>query len=157
MTVIGRLNQLIEGIELAMLTSVHANGQLHSRPMATQVATDDGFLWFFTAQHSSKVDAIRNDHQVNVAYADPSNMRFVSVCGTCELVRSRVIASELWRPEYSRYFPGGAEDPDLILLKVTINSAEYWDADARTMRALEAGELGENETVVLRDQRTEVA
>jgi general stress protein 26 len=121
------------------------------------VATDDGFLWFFSAQHSSKVDAIRNDHQVNVAYADPANLRFVSVSGTCELVRSRAIAAELWRPEYNRFFPGGADDPDLILLKITINAAEYWDADANTMRPLEAGELARNETVILRDQRFEVA
>lgn len=156
MTMMERLNQLIAGIQFAMLTSVHPNGQLHSRPMATQVATDDGFLWFFSAQHSSKIDEIRHDHQVNIAYADPANMRFVSVCGTCELVRNRAIAEELWLPEYSRYFPGGVEDPDLILLKVTINSAEYWDAEARSMRPLN-GELAQNETVVLRDQRTEVA
>lgn len=154
---IERLNRLIAGIEIAMLTSVHANGQLRSRPMATQGATDDGFLWFFSAQHSSKVDAIRHEHQVNVAYSDPASMRFVSVCGPCELVRNRDIAAELWRPEYSRFFPGGVEDPDLILLKVTINSAEYWDAEGRTMRTLNDGELGRNETLILGDQRSEVA
>jgi general stress protein 26 len=94
---------------------------------------------------------------VNVAYAYPSIMGFGSVCGSCLLVRSRAITAELWHPEYSRYFPGGVEDPDLILLKVTINSAEYWDAEARTMRALDAGELGEHETVTLRNERSEVA
>jgi general stress protein 26 len=45
------------------------------------------------------------------------------------------------------------EDPDLILLKVTVNSAEYWDTTAGRMRSLES----EDNTVVLRDERTEVA
>jgi general stress protein 26 len=153
MTSIEKLNEMISGIDIAMLTSVHAAGQLHSRPMATQAVSDDGFLWFFARQHSSKIDEIRNVHQVNVAYSDPVNMRFVSVSGPCELLRNRAIAAALWKPEYKRWFPQGMEDPDLILLKVTINSAEYWDTTAGRMRTLES----ENNTVGLRDERTEVA
>jgi general stress protein 26 len=153
MTTIEKLNDLIAGIEIAMLTTVHSNNQLQSRPMATQAIAGDGFLWFFAAQHSSKIDGIRNDNEVNVAYSDPVNMRFVSVSGTCELVRDRSIASDLWKPEYKRWFPRGVEDPDLILLKVTIHNVEYWDAQAGHMRPLES----ENQTVVLRDEHTEVA
>ncbi len=155
MTLMEKLNELITGIDFAMLASVDSNDQIHTRPMATQAATDDGFLWFFSAQHSSKIDEIRNHPQVNVSYADSAKLRFVSVTGNCELVRNRTIAAEFWRPEYKRWFPRGVEDPDLILLKVTINSAEYWDVDAGRMRALEAP--AQHETVVLRDRRTEVA
>ncbi|HEY3927255.1 MAG TPA: pyridoxamine 5'-phosphate oxidase family protein [Candidatus Koribacter sp.] len=158
MNIVGKLNELITGIQFAMLTTVHPNDQLHSRPMATQAATDEGFLWFFASQNSSKIDEIRNVNQVNVAYADPANTRYVSVSGTCELVRSRPIAGDLWRDEYKRWFPRGIDDPDLILLKITINSAEYWDATSGRMRVLE-GDLTpeEHQTVVLRDERTEVA
>ncbi len=150
---IEKLNELIAGIEIAMFTSVHASGHLHSRPMATQAVSEDGFLWFFARQHSSKIDEIRNVHEVNVAYADPANMRFVSVSGPCELIRSRPTSTALWKPEYKRWFPRGVEDPDLILLKVTINSAEYWDTTESRMRHLES----ENHTIVVRDDRTEVA
>lgn len=151
MTLIEKLNELISGIEFAMLCSVHANGQLHSRPMATQAISEDGYLWFFSGLHSTKTDEIRNDHEVNVAYADPGKMRYVSVTGTCELVRNREIAATLWKPEYKRWFPLGIEDPELILLKVTINGVEYWDAQSGEMRAL----TSENQTFMLRDQRKE--
>jgi general stress protein 26 len=153
MTIIEKLNELISGIEIAMFTSVHPTGHIHSRPMATQAVSEEGFLWFFARQHSSKVDEIRNVHEVNVSYADPANMRFVSVSGPCELVRSRPTANSLWKPEYKRWFPQGVEDPDMILLKVTVNTAEYWDSTAGRMRRLD----GENDTVVLRDDRMEVA
>jgi general stress protein 26 len=155
MLVIEKLNQLIKGIEIAMLTSVHPNGQLHSRPMVTQEVTDDGCLWFFTRQHTSKIDEIRNQNEVNVAYADPVNMRFVSISGICELVRSRALAGEFWKPEFKRWFPTGIEDPDLILLKVTINAAEYWDVHEARMRSLLGEPKVEHETVVLRDERSD--
>lgn len=149
MSILEKLNELIAGIEIAMLTSVHSNGHLQSRPMATQSLSRDGYLWFFAGQQSSKVDAVRHDHQVNVSYSDPSNMRFVSLSGTCELVRNRAIATELWKDEFKRWFPQGVDDPDLILLKITVNSAEYWDSTAGRMRAVEP----EHNTVVLRDER----
>ncbi|ABF42049.1 pyridoxamine 5'-phosphate oxidase-related, FMN-binding protein [Candidatus Koribacter versatilis Ellin345] len=150
MILIDRLNELIADIQMCMLVSVHANGQLHSRPMATQAVSDDGFLWFFTSAHSSKADEIRNNREVNVAYSDLTNMRFVSVAGTCELVRNRPTSERLWRDEYKRWFPMGLDDPELILLKVTINAVEYWDVQANRMRELTAI----NETVQLRDDRT---
>ena len=153
MTLIEKLNELIAHIEIAMLTTVHANNQLHSRPMATQAISEDGFLYFFARQHSSKVDEIRNDREVNVAYSDPANMRFVSVSGACELVRSHPLAESLWKQELKHWFPQGIDDPDLILLRITINSAEYWDTNTGRMRPLEP----EHNTVVLRDERTEVA
>lgn len=150
MTLIEKLNELISGIQIAMLTTVHSNDHLQSRPMATQPISGDGSLWFFTKQHSSKIDGIRNDHQVNVAFADPANMRFVSISGTCELVRNREIAQDLWKPEYGRWFSHGIDESDLILLKVTINSAEYWDSQTGEMQPVEA----QHQTMVLRDERT---
>ena len=153
MTIVEKLNELIAGIEIAMLTSLHPNSQMHSRPMATQAVTADGCVWFFTALHSSKTDEIRNLNQVNLAYSDPAKMRFVSVSGTGELIRNSAIAAEFWKPEYSRWFPRGLEDPDLILLKVTINGVEYWDVKAGRMRTLDEF-AAEHGTIQLRDERT---
>ncbi len=150
MVVIERLNELIAGIDICMLASVHPNGQIHTRPMATQAISDDGCLWFFTSAHSSKVDEIRNMREVNVAYSDPSAMRFVSVAGNCELVRSRPIAERLWRNDYKRWFPRGLDDPELILLKVTIDAVEYWDVQSNRMRPFEPA----HETIQVRDDRT---
>ncbi|MGE0632599.1 MAG: pyridoxamine 5'-phosphate oxidase family protein, partial [Pseudobdellovibrionaceae bacterium] len=34
-------------------------------------------------------------------------------------------AEELWNPLYKTWFKQGLEDPDLVLLKVKVDSAEY--------------------------------
>lgn len=53
-----RLAELIEGIDIAMLTTVGPEGWLVSRPLSTQQASFDGErLWFFTEADSPKVGA----------------------------------------------------------------------------------------------------
>ena len=48
--------------------------------------------------------------------------------------KDRAKAEELWNPMVKAWFPGGLDDPHLALIKVTIQSAEYWDSDASKMR-----------------------
>ena len=124
---IEKLNLLIKDIKIAMLTTVDG-GVLRSRPMATQETEFDGELWFFTSKRTHKAEEIEKDNRVNVAYAAPEDNRFVSMSGTIEIVEDHAKIEELWSPGYLSWFPKGLEDPNLILLKVSVEQAEYWDA-----------------------------
>jgi len=122
------LGELIKDIKFAMLTTVEDDGSLRSRPMGTQQAEFDGDLWFFTGAGSAKAGEIQRDRQVNVSYADTDHQRYVSVSGSAQLVRDRAKIEELWNPIFKAWFPNGLDDPDLALLKVTVERAEYWDS-----------------------------
>ncbi len=124
---IQKLASLIKDIEFAMLTTVEANGSLRSRPMATQKTEFDGTLWFFTRGDSPKVEEIDRQHQVNLSYANPNKQAYVSISGTATLVRDASKNKELWNPLYKTWFPDGLDDPQLALLEVEIDKAEYWD------------------------------
>jgi general stress protein 26 len=121
------LGELIHGIKVAMMTTVESDGSLRSRPMWTHDRDFDGELWFFTREHSAKVDEVEHDHHVNLAYAEPSKDRFVSVSGRCRLVLDKQRAAQLWNPTLRAWFPDGLEDPELALLCVKVEKAEYWD------------------------------
>lgn len=118
----------IKGIRIAMMTTVEADGTLRSRPMATQDVEFNGELWFFTQAEAPKVGQVEQHSKVNISYAKPDDNLFVSVSGTAELVRDRKKIDEYWKPLYKAWFPNGKEDPQLALLKVNVESAEYWDA-----------------------------
>jgi len=122
-----------------MITTVTPEGALRSRPMATQSATDDGLLWFFTSDDSGKAHDLEEEHAVNVSYADPVRNRYVSVTGNATLVRDSDKFHEFWRPEIEQFFPGGIDDPHLALLCVRIETAEYWDVSAGAMVSLGSG------------------
>lgn len=123
----------IKGIKIAMLVTSDSDGQLRSRPMATQDTDFNGTLWFFTRDESPKVDAIANDSHVNLSYADPDGNRYVSICGTASIVRDREKMRELWTPSVKAWFPEGLEDPQLALIKVDVVSAQYWDFASKSL------------------------
>lgn len=123
-----KLGELIRDIRVAMLTTLTPAGTLHSRPMITQVSPFDGFLWFFTSDETPKTDEISQLHQVSLTYSDPTTKRYVSISGRARIVRDREKARELWHPMVQTWFPQGLDDPNLALLQVTPDRAEYWDA-----------------------------
>ena len=123
-----KLAKLIKDVRVAMLTTVEADGCLRSRPMATQESEFDGTLWFFTWVDTAKVHEIDRDHHVNLSYANPSDQVYVSVSGMARLVRDQAKAKELWNPLHKAWFPKGLDDPNLGLLRVDVDKAEYWDS-----------------------------
>lgn len=152
-----KVAELIKDIDIAMLTTVEADGTLRSRPMGTQQVEFDGDIWFFTSDETAKVDEIARQNRVNVSYAKPDKQRYVSVSGTAELVNDRAKMEALWSPIYKAYFPKGLDDPSLRLLKIHAEKAEYWESSGllptviafvQAMAGKEA-DLGENERLNL--------
>ncbi len=123
-----KLLELIADIKVAMLTTMDKEGYLRSRPMMTQDTEFDGALWFFSAAHDGKAADLERDPRVNLAYAFTDKQRYVSVGGLAEIVHDEEKKRELWQEVYRAWFPQGLDDPQLSLLKVYVDKAEYWDA-----------------------------
>ncbi len=129
---IQRLNQLFKNFQVAMLTTIQPrDGSLHSRPMMVQPANEDGSLWFFSKFSTAKIDEIRAGSQVNLAYADPSQGRYISISGAAYILRDRIQMEALWSEVYRQWFPEGIDEPDLVLLRVNMTSAEIWDRSSQ--------------------------
>ncbi len=139
-TAVRKLGELIDHIQIAMLVSLAADGQtLVSRPLATLESDGQSEIWFFIRDDSGTVDDVTLHPQVNLSYADPHHNRYVSVVGKASLVRDRERIDELWTSRVEPYFPQGRDDPTLRLLKVEVQSAEYWQQPGHFAR--EAVEL----------------
>lgn len=114
---------LIKGIDVAMLTSVTKEG-LVSRPMQTQEVEFDGDLWFLTMKDTAKYDELVHNPHVNVTYAGKS---YVSIRGTAEVVNDRQKIKDYWNAAYEKMLETTSDDPNLILIKVKAETAEYWE------------------------------
>ena len=101
--------------------------------MATQDSEFDGSVRFFTSYDSAKVHEIERDQHVNLAYANPSDEVYVSVSGVARTVRDRAKINELWSPIHKAWFPNGPDDPNIALLRVDVDKAEYWDSPSSTV------------------------
>ena len=118
------LRELIKDIDMAMLTTATEEG-LVSRPMKTQEVEFDGDLWFFTKKDTNKYHEILLNQDVNVAYVGKS---YVSVRGRAEIVEDLDKKKELWSNVYEKIMQTSYDDPNLILLKVNVEAAEYWES-----------------------------
>ncbi|MFN3321974.1 MAG: pyridoxamine 5'-phosphate oxidase family protein [Bryobacteraceae bacterium] len=128
---IHRLGELIRGIPIAMLTTVDDKGHLHSRPMVVANREFRGDLWFFTSIASHKAEEVRRESHVSASFVSREDDRYVSVSGRAELVADREKAQELWTGFHEPLFPKGVDDPDLGLLRVRVEKAEYWTSSGR--------------------------
>lgn len=153
---------LIKDIKFGMLTHGHADGALHSHPLTTQNKSDDqgSQLYFFISKKSELAKRCLHSAPVNVSYAHPGDDSYVSVSGNAQVTEDQVKKEALFSPMAKAWFPAGATDPDLALLVVSIQSAEYWDVTdskmvqlAKMAKAALTGEppksLGEHKEVKL--------
>lgn len=148
-----KLWQMVRDIKVAMLTT--ADGRVfRSRPMECLEAEENGTLWFFTSASSHKAEEVRAEHEVGLAFADKANQNYVSISGVARIVRDEAKARALWTEEQRAWYPDGLDDPDLVLLKVSAQQAEYWDRPTGEMvaaqglvRAIadETPDLGDNQ------------
>ena len=133
---IAKLGALVKGIKFAMMTTVDPDGSLNSRPMACQKTEFDGDLWFFTQKTSGKILALMRDQHVNLAYASPSDQRYISISGRAEIVEDPQKAKEIWNPSYKNWFPKGLEDTNLVLIKVRVETADEWESPSSLVAQL---------------------
>ncbi|MEO5824849.1 MAG: pyridoxamine 5'-phosphate oxidase family protein, partial [Gemmatimonadales bacterium] len=131
-TKLDELYELIAEIEIAMLTTRTSDGQLVSRPMATQKRNPVADLWFVTSNETHKVDEMEIDPNVNLAYLDSGSMEWVSVSGTATINQDRALIRALYQPDWKAWFgdegganDGGPDDPRLALILVDARTAHY--------------------------------
>jgi general stress protein 26 len=168
------LYELIDGIEIAMFTTRRADGNLVSRPMATQERVTGADLWFVTDISSHKLDELRTDPHVNLAYYHVKSREWVSVAGIAEVTQDRNLIKELYKPDWKAWFGdqggemnGGPDDPRLALISVEAQSVEYMKVNkprpvvlfevAKSMVTGTPPKVGEERTLTDRELRTEAA
>jgi len=128
-----RVHALISDIGVAQLVTIDRSGRMRSRPMVAQHTGEQDELWFFTSAGSGKTDEIDFNHEVMLAYSHPSKQHYVSIRGRAEMVNDREKIRQLWSEPMRTWFPKGADDPDLSLIKVQIEDADYWDSPSSTL------------------------
>lgn len=154
------LRSLLKSLPVAMFNTVAHDGSVVARPLQALEFDEDGVLWFATGLDSEKATEIRARPHVGLSFADHHANRFVSVSGPARLVNDREKINALWSPAMSVFFPQGKDDPNLVLVRVEIERAEYWDGPATFVGKLlylaaaaitgDPGVMSENEIIVPR-------
>ena len=122
-----KIKKLVHDADVCMFTTSLQRLPLSSRPMSTSQVDDQGNLWFLSKRSSDKNQEIEADEKVKLFYASKGNAEYLSVYGGATIIVNRSKAVELWTPLAKAWFPGGVDDPELSIIKVTPLDSYYWD------------------------------
>lgn len=113
----------LRGAKWVMMTVARRDGKLLSHPMTPKMVTDDANAYFFLALDSGQADLIQQGGNVNLSVSKTGN--WLSLSGEMELIDDRGTVNDLWSKADEQYF-NGPTDPNLGLLRVKTESAQYW-------------------------------
>jgi general stress protein 26 len=122
-----KLAELITEAKFAMVTTQCEDGSLRSRPLTALDTRFDGVIWFIVQADSEVAREIEASTKVNVAYANADEGKFVAVSGSGQVMQDSAKAAELWNPAFEVWF-AGPDDPNLAILRVVAEEADYWDS-----------------------------
>ena len=135
-TELSKLYDMIDGIEIAMMTTRRPDGHLESRAMATQKAASGADLWFVTLESTAKLRDIEYDPHVNLAYYKDRTREWVSVSGIARITNDRQKIRELYAEDWRAWFPkegdprhGTPDDPRKVLIGIDVHAAVFLEVD----------------------------
>lgn len=120
-----RLDKLIDGFDTAMLVTTSLDGALRARPMAIAGHTEGALLTFASRSEDEKLSEVLKHPRVAVTMQGDN--RFLSITGQARIETDVQAARDAWSPAMKVWFPDGPEDPNLTLILVEPQCAEYWD------------------------------
>lgn len=118
--------ELMQKIGFAMLVT-HDGDKLRARPMSAHLERENNAIYFLTDARRHKDDEIARNPGINLSFADASAQKYVSLTGTAVVSNDRAKIKELFSTPAKAWWDS-AEDPNIRVLKITPDDAEYWDS-----------------------------
>lgn len=126
---IDRTWELMKRIGFAMLVT-RSGEKLRARPMAAFVEHNEEAIYFLTDARHHAEDEIARTPSVNLCFADTGGQKYVSVTGNAAVSNDRTKIRELFSTP-ARAWWDNADDPNIRVLKITPEEAEFWDSPGK--------------------------
>ena len=130
MKTISEVQQRLDGVRTAMVTSLDERGTLSSRPVTVQEIDINGDVWFLVDAKASWVGPI-DAAPVNAAVSDSDV--WVSFAGRATVVRDAARIDQLMNRVTKVFFD---RDADPVALCVVTDQIEWWTSDGAISTAL---------------------
>ena len=131
-TELEKFYDMVDDIEIAMMTTRRPDGHLESRAMASQKRAAGADLWFVSCEDTAKLRDLVSDPHVNLAYYKDRTREWISVSGIATISRDRQKIHELYAADWKVWFPnegdprhGTPDDPRMVLIGVDIHAAVF--------------------------------
>ncbi|NWK98625.1 general stress protein [Sphingobium lactosutens] len=102
------------------------NSTEHSLPMTAQLDPKANHcFWFYT----SKDNRLASGGPAMAQFAAKDHYLFACIEGTLVPESDAAVIDRYWSKEVEAWYPGGRNDPSLLMLRFDLGTAEIWRAD----------------------------
>ena len=117
---------LMKKIGFAMLVTRDGD-KLRARPMSAYLERENNAIFFLTDARRHKDEEIARNPNVNLSFANAGDQKYVSLTGTAFVSNDRAKIKQLFSTPAKAWW-NSAEDPNIRVLKITPDDAEFWDS-----------------------------
>ena len=135
---------LMKTADAAYLNTISDDGFPHTRMMGNlrneqqcKIAKalfadhdEDFMVYMLTGNSSPKMKQIRANPKVSAYYANTAELHTLLLEGAIEELDDMDLKKKIWQDEWKMHWPGGAEDPEFILVRLSPTYAKGWYKDA---------------------------
>ena len=126
--------ELMEKIRTCMLVTWDGQAQ-RARPMSAIAKREEHTVYFLTDARADLAAQMERFPTVTLAFSEPASEKYVTTSGHGEVSNDRAKIKELWSP-YAKAWFDSADDPNIRVLKVTPQDAEFWDMPGRLVSSV---------------------
>jgi general stress protein 26 len=116
--------------EPAVLLTSDGLGAIHAPALTPDEVAASRTLWFVADARTLLEWESNRRHVVTLSFQSPDERVFLTLSGRAEVVTDHEATARMWRPGFKRWFPGGADDPRLLLVQFTTYDAEFYQASS---------------------------
>jgi len=132
--------KLMETADAVYLSTISDDGYPHTRMMGNlrneqqcKVAKElfaghdeDLLIYMLTGHSSDKMRQIRANSKVSVYLCNSVEFHTLLLTGNAEEIDDPDLKKRIWQDEWKIHWPGGPEDPEFIMLKLSPDWAKGW-------------------------------
>ena len=127
---IPQIAALISRIDICLFSTRGEHGELHARPMSNNGQVEwEGRSWFFAPSDGRLVAELEADPQAVAAYRAEESYDFISISGRATIETDQDLKKQYWLPELERWFRNGPEDPNVTLIRLDAEHADWWTGE----------------------------
>ena len=104
------------------------NGEANARIVQPRTLQDDWTVDFMTSRRCRKVKEMELSGKLTLAYQHDPDRGYVCLIGRASIVDDIQLKRSTWSPEADRWFPGGPDDPNVVIVRLATDRIELWNS-----------------------------
>ena len=121
------IGNLIDKQGVSFISSVDENGFPNTKAMLAPCKREGIKIFYWhTNSPSMRIAHYRKNPKACIYFYDKRFFRGIMLKGKMEVLDDKKIKKELWKDEYEKYYTGGKDGGDFIVIKFTAETGRYY-------------------------------